>query len=154
MDYRGRCIHVGSGSGLADPCNGNDKASCSCAEPAMEEIVAKFFDAVGELRLMMENQAVWLADRMDAQGVVKPEHTSENRHGEAAGPIAHPVFGCGICLEEGAEEDFPRIDGCEHPFCRACLRSYITSQLKERRYPMLCPTCMANMDTDDVPQSM
>ena len=54
-----------------------------------------------------------------------------------------PVFECGICMEEMPEDSVARPDPCRHPFCRECMREYVSSRLEEHRFPILCPTCTA-----------
>jgi|ERR1700722_3046872 len=55
--------------------------------------------------------------------------------------IQHPTFDCNICMESHPEGDVARIDGCAHEFCRSCIRSHISSKLKDRLFPILCPSC-------------
>jgi hypothetical protein len=53
------------------------------------------------------------------------------------------VFDCGVCLDTLPEESIARLDPCGHSFCRECIRGFIVSQIESRRFPVLCPTCMA-----------
>ncbi|KAI9434828.1 hypothetical protein H4582DRAFT_1818325 [Lactarius indigo] len=53
------------------------------------------------------------------------------------------VFQCGICMEDMPEDSVARPDPCGHPFCRECMRGYVSSRLEEHRFPVLCPTCTA-----------
>jgi hypothetical protein len=59
------------------------------------------------------------------------------------------TFDCGICLETCDQDDIARIDSCPHEFCRGCIRNYISSELKERHFPILCPVCKADKSTKD-----
>ena len=52
------------------------------------------------------------------------------------------IFECSICMEEVPEDSVALMDGCQHSFCRACIRGYIVSKIDERRYPIPCPVCM------------
>jgi len=56
--------------------------------------------------------------------------------------VQRSTFNCGVCLETYAVEDITRVDSCAHAFCRECIRSHISSKLKERHFPIFCPTCM------------
>jgi hypothetical protein len=151
INRRGTLAFPCSELGLEIPHSGDDDVSYAYTEPVVQETVSRFLGAAEELRLMMENQAAWLADMIDAKCSVT-RHTLPNWP-DAAG-VGAPVFlHCGICLEERPKEDFVRIDLCEHPFCLLCLREYISSQVKEHRYPIFCPTCKANQATDDELQS-
>jgi hypothetical protein len=151
IDRRGTITYPLSELGPEIPRSGDDDVPYSYTEPVIQETVSRFLGAAEELRLMMENQAAWLADMIDARCSVTP-HTSPNHDGEPeeTGIDAPVFFRCGICLEERPEfeEDLARIDLCEHAFCLPCLREYISSQVKEHRYPIFCPTCKANQATD------
>ena len=54
------------------------------------------------------------------------------------------VFECGICMEEMPEDSVARPDPCGHAFCRECMRGYVSARLEEHRFPVLCPTCVAD----------
>ncbi|KAH9053121.1 hypothetical protein EDB87DRAFT_292592 [Lactarius vividus] len=53
------------------------------------------------------------------------------------------VFVCGVCMEEMPEDSVARLDPCGHAFCRECMRGYVSTRLEERKFPILCPTCIA-----------
>ncbi|KAH9022039.1 hypothetical protein EDB84DRAFT_1511139 [Lactarius hengduanensis] len=53
------------------------------------------------------------------------------------------VFQCGICMEDMPEDSVARPDPCGHAFCRECMHGYVSTLLKEHRFPILCPTCTA-----------
>jgi FtsZ-binding cell division protein ZapB len=53
------------------------------------------------------------------------------------------TFSCGICMDDHPDDSVARIDGCEHQFCRECIRGYIGSKLDDHRFPILCPLCTA-----------
>jgi len=61
---------------------------------------------------------------------------------------AQRIFDCGVCMDTLPEEFIARVDPCGHPFCRDCVRGYITSQIESRRFPILCPTCTAEPGID------
>lgn len=56
------------------------------------------------------------------------------------------TFKCDVCLEELPEDDLAKIEPCNHPFCRACLRAYVQVQLKDQRFPVFCPSCTADSE--------
>jgi len=70
---------------------------------------------------------------------------------EAGLPRAPSVqrFHCGICLELHAIDEIVRVDLCEHAFCNKCMRSYISSKLKERSFPIFCPMCLTEKSAQD-----
>ncbi|KAF8648205.1 hypothetical protein AX16_006344 [Volvariella volvacea WC 439] len=69
------------------------------------------------------------------------------RHlGIEAGIEAQRTFGCGICLDRHSSEDVAEVDPCGHEFCRDCLRSYVSTQIGSRRFPIVCPLCSTERD--------
>ena len=58
------------------------------------------------------------------------------------------VFECGICFETLPIDDIARIDGCRHQFCRDCLRSYVSSKIEDRKFPISCPDCSVRTNND------
>ncbi|KAG8686610.1 hypothetical protein FRC09_014027 [Ceratobasidium sp. 395] len=50
-------------------------------------------------------------------------------------------FDCGICFETFHTGALAPMDGCDHPYCRECMREYVQSKLESRTFPILCPTC-------------
>ncbi|KIO33623.1 hypothetical protein M407DRAFT_17584 [Tulasnella calospora MUT 4182] len=52
------------------------------------------------------------------------------------------TFECNICFQTNREEDLALFDGCDHLFCRDCMKEYIETTVKDlKRYPILCPVC-------------
>ncbi|KAG9048071.1 hypothetical protein FS837_000842 [Tulasnella sp. UAMH 9824] len=50
------------------------------------------------------------------------------------------TFECNICYQTTREEDLALFDGCDHLFCRDCMKDYIESTVKDlKKYPILCP---------------
>lgn len=56
------------------------------------------------------------------------------------------VFECCICMDEVPVDSIARIDSCGHTFCRQCLLGHVTARLEERKFPILCPTCIVDGD--------
>ena len=54
-----------------------------------------------------------------------------------------PSFECGICIDTLPHDYIIRFDRCQHPYCRDCLRNYVSCALKDRQCPIPCPTCAA-----------
>jgi len=54
------------------------------------------------------------------------------------------LFECSICMEEMPVDSIARIDSCGHTFCRECLRGHVGARIDDHRFPVLCPTCIAN----------
>ena len=53
------------------------------------------------------------------------------------------TFTCAVCTDEHSEDYVARVPGCDHGFCRDCLKMYTVSKLEEHRFPVLCPSCVA-----------
>ncbi|KIJ14058.1 hypothetical protein PAXINDRAFT_13174, partial [Paxillus involutus ATCC 200175] len=53
-------------------------------------------------------------------------------------------YHCGICLDDFPEDDAVHIDSCGHDICRDCARGHVCTKIDERRFPVLCPVCMAD----------
>ena len=84
------------------------------------------------------------------------EHTSEPSDPAELSPrsstLSSPqerVVSCHICLEDIPEHDILSIPRCNHSFCGECLLYYVTGKLKDKRYPINCPTCVV-MDRTDI----
>lgn len=63
---------------------------------------------------------------------------------EALARAQRLTFTCAICRDEFPEDFLARVPGCGHGFCRECLRMYAESRLEEHRFPIPCPTCVAD----------
>ena len=63
---------------------------------------------------------------------------------EALASVQLSIFTCAVCTDEFSEEYVARVPGCGHGFCRECLRTYAASKLEEHRFPVLCPSCVAD----------
>lgn len=69
-------------------------------------------------------------------------HLEQQRLSLAAS--AQVTFTCGVCMELVLDEDLAFIDKCQHQFCRECLQGYVLSKIQDRRFPIVCPTCMSD----------
>ncbi|KAG8691762.1 hypothetical protein FRC11_010633 [Ceratobasidium sp. 423] len=58
----------------------------------------------------------------------------------------HNTFDCGICFETFHMGALAPMEGCDHKYCRECMRNYIKSKLASRNFPIVCPTCHASKD--------
>ncbi|EMD40862.1 hypothetical protein CERSUDRAFT_71120 [Gelatoporia subvermispora B] len=58
-------------------------------------------------------------------------------------------FDCGICFEKYRKDAIATVPGCEHAFCRECLRQFVTTTVEQRRYPIACPICIAGREKAD-----
>ncbi|KAF9651535.1 hypothetical protein BDM02DRAFT_3154328 [Thelephora ganbajun] len=63
---------------------------------------------------------------------------------EALASVQPSTFTCAVCTDEFPEDFIARVPGCDHGFCRECLKTYAVSKLEEHRFPIMCPTCMAD----------
>lgn len=49
-------------------------------------------------------------------------------------------FTCGVCLEEKQGKDFTNFSGCDHKYCKLCMKSYFEIQIQEGNVQsLLCP---------------
>lgn len=86
-----------------------------------------------ELALLMQNEF----DNEDKQLAAQMQQLLE---------VKQATFDCGICFDQLPLDDAARLQGCQHIFCRECIRGYITSKLNEKKYPIPCPMCATNKD--------
>ena len=54
---------------------------------------------------------------------------------------------CGVCRDWVAEPEALSVSPCSHTFCKGCLHTYSTIKIRERQYPISCPTCLATGNT-------
>jgi hypothetical protein len=90
-----------------------------------------------------------LAMAIECQRAFEAEDRLLAKQRDMLSKIAPNVFQCDICLEDHAEDSIARVEGCNHPFCRECLRDYTKSKVAERRFPILCPVCLTDKDKRD-----
>lgn len=62
---------------------------------------------------------------------------------------AQRVFDCGVCMDTLPEDSIARVEPCGHAFCRECVREFVASRIRSRRFPVLCPTCTAGRANGD-----
>ncbi|KAH0838651.1 hypothetical protein J3R83DRAFT_6976 [Lanmaoa asiatica] len=65
---------------------------------------------------------------------LRQEHADLARYTQA-------TFQCSICMDELPEDDVAKVDECVHMMCRCCLREFVSSKIREHRYPIFCPMC-------------
>jgi hypothetical protein len=58
-----------------------------------------------------------------------------------------PTLPCGICMDDLPGTSITSFRGCPHRLCQQCAPAYVQSKLRQHRYPVTCPTCMANGET-------
>lgn len=78
------------------------------------------------------------------------------------------LFQCGICMEYQDLSAVASPESCYHEFCRyaalyypvikstnileksrSCMRQYLRTTIRERRYPIICPVCVAEASQSD-----
>ncbi|KAF9229859.1 hypothetical protein BU15DRAFT_19191, partial [Melanogaster broomeanus] len=84
-----------------------------------------------------------LQESFDAEHVQLLTQTDELRQ------TAQRQFHCGICLDDIPEDDAVHVEPCGHDLCRGCARSHVCAKIDERRFPVLCPLCMADHGNPD-----
>lgn len=73
------------------------------------------------------------------------DEDSRLRTERAALVIVQPLlFTCAVCTDEHPEDYIARVPGCDHGFCRDCLKMYAVTKLEEHRFPIICPSCVAD----------
>ncbi|CAE6468717.1 unnamed protein product [Rhizoctonia solani] len=103
--------------------------------------------AAEDARLLADARSLELALSLQKQF---DDETIEFSMAESlARSLDQPKFSCEICMEILPDEAIARIDGCGHSCCRDCLRGEIQTKIEGRRYPILCPFCVASADDDD-----
>ncbi|KAJ6514887.1 hypothetical protein C8R47DRAFT_961601 [Mycena vitilis] len=98
---------------------------------------------------------------LNAQREFEEEHAQLLTERAALHKVVQRVFECGVCFDEHPEDDVARVADCGHPFCRDCMNGYVISKLKDKLYPITCPTCMTDaaravpgVVTDDMVQTL
>ncbi|KAF8645632.1 hypothetical protein AX16_007714 [Volvariella volvacea WC 439] len=71
----------------------------------------------------------------------KPEATVNEAGPKRVEGTKPSTFDCAVCFDEHPLHDIARVDGCDHLFCRDCLRKYVVSKIEERRFPIMCAVC-------------
>src|SRR5262245_23965982 len=80
---------------------------------------------------------------------------SETRQGPEFDPVRpRGTFDCAICFENQSGDNGLHMDQCGHRFCKSCIRHYLSSALSERRYPIICPLCVAEGASSEHPGGM
>ncbi|KAF8596757.1 hypothetical protein BDV93DRAFT_527868 [Ceratobasidium sp. AG-I] len=79
--------------------------------------------------------ALRMQEEFDAEDLLITTLAQETEQGN--------TFDCGICFETFHPGALAPMDGCDHPYCRECMRDYVQSKLTSRTFPILCPTCHA-----------
>lgn len=79
--------------------------------------------------------ALRMQEEFDAEDLLITTLAQETEQGN--------TFDCGICFETFHPGALAPMDGCDHPYCRECMRDYVQSKLGSRTFPILCPTCHA-----------
>ncbi|KDR79183.1 hypothetical protein GALMADRAFT_63037 [Galerina marginata CBS 339.88] len=74
--------------------------------------------------------------------VLPPEESSST--GPSTSFSRSSAFECGICGDQLLAPEAMRIPVCQHTFCGECLRTYTSMKLREQRYPIACPSCLAD----------
>ena len=71
-------------------------------------------------------------------------------HAELARYI-QATFQCSICMDDLPEDDVAKVDDCVHTMCRSCLREFVSSKIREHRYPIFCPMCTISVESKGKP---
>ena len=119
----------------------HESALCSSgSNPALEDVDS-------QVTSLSEELARSLQATFDAED--QERATEHNRL-----QTRHETFECGVCFETFQRDFVARIKGCKHRFCRDCLRQYVISVIEDRRYPITCPTCIAERSTTPMSKSI
>jgi hypothetical protein len=64
-------------------------------------------------------------------------------------PAIKVTYDCAVCLETFPVYSSVQLSGCEHRFCKDCLRGHVESFLENGRFPIQCPVCLLDRDITD-----
>lgn len=64
-------------------------------------------------------------------------------------PPIKVTFDCAVCLETYPVYSSVQLSGCDHRFCKECMRGHIRSFLENARYPIQCPVCLLDRGIPD-----
>lgn len=78
----------------------------------------------------------------DANDTVREEHY-------ALMATLQKAFTCPVCMEKCPEDSLAKFVGCEHQYCRECLKGHIESCLEDKKFPVPCPLCMTDEKRED-----
>eukprot|EP00081_Caenorhabditis_elegans_P026002 NP_509382.2 RBR-type E3 ubiquitin transferase [Caenorhabditis elegans] len=57
---------------------------------------------------------------------------------------------CPLCAAKMPGSAFPKLKGCQHRSCRACLRQYVELSITENRVEVPCPECSSYLHPNDI----
>ncbi|KAG2011650.1 IBR domain-containing protein [Coprinopsis cinerea AmutBmut pab1-1] len=58
-------------------------------------------------------------------------------------------FECAVCFDTFSITSGIQLSGCDHRFCKECLRGHVQSFLDNGRYPIECPVCLLDRGISD-----
>ncbi|KAF5362263.1 hypothetical protein D9756_002246 [Leucocoprinus leucothites] len=82
-----------------------------------------------------------IAIAMELQREFEVENQQLRNQREMLQGMISIAFECSICFDEYSQDSVTRVEGCEHSFCRDCLRGHAKAKISERRFPIFCPLC-------------
>jgi Ring finger domain len=62
---------------------------------------------------------------------------------------ANTTFECAVCLDSVPVTSGVQLHGCEHRFCKDCLKGHVQTSLDNGRYPIECPVCLLDRSVPD-----
>lgn len=81
--------------------------------------------------------------------VSRSEHDRASGHGtEIEQPLS--TLNCAVCFDQFSLNDIIIIPFCDHTFCKECLLMYVTTKLREKRFPIGCPRCLTDSASRNV----
>ena len=90
-----------------------------------------------------------LAIAMELQRKYEEEDEQLANQREMLQTMEPDPFECLICFDKYPQDSVARVGGCEHQFCRGCLRGHAKTKISERRFPISCPSCVADKNIVD-----
>uniref|UniRef100_A0A8R1DM84 RBR-type E3 ubiquitin transferase n=1 Tax=Caenorhabditis japonica TaxID=281687 RepID=A0A8R1DM84_CAEJA len=76
-----------------------------------------------------------------------PKTTSE---GGKKDKVKGKMKECPLCASKMPSSSFPKLKGCQHRSCRACLRQYVELSITENRVEVPCPECSSFLHPNDI----
>lgn len=116
----------------------------SCLEDLTTEVVAPDNSSLVHRLALAASRAAPNQAVARALGSGNGTRAAEAALANAAGPSgsgSHATESCGICLEDVPKPYLMALGGCpDHRFCASCLTSHVAIKIKERSFPLYCPS--------------
>lgn len=100
-------------------------------------------DKGSKIAIPEDNRHIYYPDYAD-QGILPYDYSNFREE------VPPANMKCLICLEDFTLSDFIPLNTCECVFCTACFNQHLTSQIKQRSFPIRCPQCRKELCESDI----